>query len=189
MRARLARIRERVASGRIARFARNRSAATAVEFAFIAPILIAILLATLQLAVIFLAQSYLAAVADATARAVLTNKTASLTPTQFKSLLCSNATAMFQNCNTSMIISLQPAPTTPAGITSALPTFDSNGNLVSTPSIASIGPCTKTLLIVMYQWPVIAGPLGAYFGTLGNGAYLLTSTEVFQTEPSSNGCT
>ena len=31
---------------------------------------------------------------------------------------------------------------------------------------------TQALLIIMYKWPLIAGPLGAYFGTLGNGSYL-----------------
>ena len=41
----------------------------------------------------------------------------------------------------------------------------------------------KMLLIVMYQWPVISGPLGMMFGGLGNGDFLLVSTQVFQIEP------
>jgi len=179
---------ERAGKGRIGRFLRDRAGATAVEFAFVAPMFFAVLLATLQIAVIFFAQSYLATVADATARSVLTNQTATLTPAQFQTLMCSNVTAML-NCN-NIIVSLQLAPTTTAGISAAMPTFNANGTLKTTPTVASIPPNTKALLIVMYQWPVIAGPLGAYFGTLGNGNYLLTATEVFQTEPCSatSGC-
>ena len=173
---------------RLGRFRRAQRAATAVEFALIAPLLFALLLATTQIAVIFIAQSYIQTVAEATQRAVLTNQTGSLTSTQFKALVCSNVGALF-NCN-SLIISLQVAPTSPSGIAAAMPKFDSSGKLTSTPSIASIPPNTQALLIIMYQWPVISGPLGSYFGTLGNGAYLLTSTQVFQTEPCSapTGC-
>jgi len=172
---------------RVVRFARNQSAATAVEFAFVAPILIATLIATLQVAVIFIAQSYLAVISDATARFVLTNQAINYPSASFstklKTQLCSYATAMFPSCSSNMIVSLQPAPATTAGIAAAMPTFDSNGNLKNPVSAACIAPNTKALLIVAYQWPVISGPLGAYFGTLANGNYLLTATEVFQTEP------
>ena len=190
----LATLRDRASDGRVMRFARHEDAASAIEFAFIAPMFIAMLLATLQIAVIFLAQSYLAAITDATKRQVLTNKTSTLTAAQWTKLMCSETNALF-NCN-NYIVSLQLAPTTSAGFTSALPQFDKNGNLVSTPPIASIPPSTtgaQVLLVVMYQWPVIAGPfstgmLGTYFGTLPNGNFLLSTTEVFQTEPCTNGC-
>ena len=178
----------RALKDRLNGFRRAQGAATAVEFALVAPLLFALLLATTQLAVIFLAQSYLETVAESTERAVLTNQTGSLTPTQFKTLVCNNVGALF-NCN-NLIISLQTAPSTPAGVAAALPTFNAQGTLTSTPSIASIPVNTQALLIIMYQWPVITGPLGAYFGTLGNGNYLLTATEVFQTEPctAASGC-
>lgn len=180
----------RSSTARLGRFKRAQGAATAVEFALIAPVLFALLLATTQIAVIFIAQSYIQTVAESTGRSVLTNQTAALTPTQFKSLVCSNVGALFANCSTNMIISLQVAPTTQAGIAAAMPTFNTQGTMTSTPTIASIPPDTKALLILMYQWPVITGPLGAYFGTLGNGSYLLTATQVFQTEPcsASTGC-
>jgi Flp pilus assembly protein TadG len=191
----LARVRDRAGNGRVMRFARHEGATTAIEFAFVAPVFLAFLLATLQITVIFLAQSYLAAITDATERQVLTNKTATLTAAQWTTLMCSETTALF-NCN-NYIVSLQNAPNTPAGITSALPTFNASGALASTPPIASITPSqqgTKVLLVVMYQWPVIAGPLGTgtlgtYFGMLPNGNFLLSSTEVFQTEPCTNSCT
>ena len=175
-------------AGTLRRFARDHAGATAVEFAFVAPMFFAVLIATLQIAVIFFAQSYLATIADATARQVLTNQTNGLTAAQFQTMMCSNVTAMFPNCSANMMVSLQAAPTTQAGMASAMPTFDATGKLKNATSIATLPACSKTLLIIMYQWPVIAGPLGAYFGTLGNGNYLLTATEVFQTEPPTGGC-
>jgi hypothetical protein len=39
------------------------------------------------------------------------------------------------------------------------------------------------LLVVMYPWPVYGGPLGLNFANLGNGAMLMSSTQVFRIEP------
>ena len=39
------------------------------------------------------------------------------------------------------------------------------------------------VLQVMYQWPVIGLPLGWNFANLGNGTYLMMSTQVFRVEP------
>ena len=58
----------------IARFWRCDSGVNAIEFAFVVPMIIAILLATAQIAVIFIAQSYLEAVAEQAMRIVLTNQ-------------------------------------------------------------------------------------------------------------------
>ena len=41
------------------------------------------------------------------------------------------------------------------------------------------------MLVVMYQWPVIGMPsMGFNFSNMGNGTFLLVSTQVFQVEPS-----
>ena len=83
-----------------------------------------------------------------------------------------------------------PAGTT--NISALLPTFDSRGNVVGTPAVdvgASAAPsCTDMLLVVMYPWPVYGGPLGLNFSNMGNGKMLMTSTQVFRTEPSVLGC-
>ena len=191
----LAKIRDRAGNGRVMRFVRCQGATTAIEFAFVAPIFIAFMLATLQVAVIFLAQSYLSAITDATERQVLTNRTTNFTAQDWKNLMCAETTALF-NCN-NYIVSLQTVPSSPANIPSPSSFFDQNGNVKGTPPIANITPSTtgtQVLLVVMYQWPVISGPLGTgtlgtYFGTLPNGNFLLSTVEVFQTEPCTNGCT
>ena len=59
--------------------ARNESASAAVEFALIYPIFIAIVLATLQAASIFLVKAFFETAAEEAARVVLTNQTETLT--------------------------------------------------------------------------------------------------------------
>lgn len=168
------------------RFCACERGTNAIEFAFVMPMLVAILLVTIQVAVIFIAQSYLETVAEAGMRMVLTNQaqSAGFTQAQFQSAICANVTALF-NCN-NLIIALEPAPANAASMSASMPQFDSNGNLTATPpyNIAAMVPGAKGMLVVMYQWPVLGGPLGLSFSSLGNGALLLVATQVFQIEPS-----
>jgi Flp pilus assembly protein TadG len=174
---------------RIARYRGCESATTAIEFAFVAPIIVAILLATMQVAVIYTAQSYLDAVTEKAMRVVLTNQAYALTQSQFKAQVCANVTALF-NCN-NLIVQLGPAPANAAAMAAAMPQFNANGALASPTTFNPGAPNTKMLLTVMYQWPVVGGPLGLTFANLGNGAHLLTSNQVFYVEPCTNtsGCT
>ena len=171
----------------LARFWRCDKGVNAIEFAFVVPLVIAILLATLQVGVIFMAQAYLNEVAEQGARIVLTNQapnsdpSASVNQANFKTAICGNVAALF-NCS-NLIVQLQQAPSSASNILAAMPTFDANGNLTQPTSYDIYPAPTKMLLIVMYQWPVIGGPLGLNFGSLGNGTYLLVSTQVFQIEP------
>lgn len=177
------------------RYCASDEATTAVEFAFVAPMIVAILLAAFQIAVIYTAQSYLEAVTEDAERIVLTNNAYNLTQAQFKAAVCQNVQAMF-NCN-NIIVQLQPVPACTAPSTTAqcmanlMPQFDASGNLKNPTTFNPGSPQTKMVLTVMYQWPVVSGPLGLTFSNLGNGAYLLASTQVFQIElctNSSNGC-
>lgn len=170
------------ASRNLARFWRCDSGVNAIEFAFVVPMIIAIVLATAQIAVIFIAQSYLEALAEQAMRIVLTNQANALTQSQFNSAICTHITALFK-CN-NLIVELEQAPTSVATMSSALPQFDSSGNLVNPTTFQIVPAPNKMLLVVMYQWPVIAGPVGMLFGGLGNGNFLLVSTHVFQIEPS-----
>lgn len=172
---------------RLAHYGRCERAATAIEFAFVAPIIIAILLATVQVAVIYIAQSYLEAMAETGMRTVLTNNAYSLTKAQFQTAICANITALF-NC-TNVILDVQPITCTSANMTtcmpSTMPTFTSTGALAS-PTTFNVGNSgDKMRLVMMYQWPVIGGPLGLTFADAasGNKTRLLTSVQVFYKEP------
>jgi Flp pilus assembly protein TadG len=168
----------------------DESGSPAVEFALVFPIFIGVVLATLQAGTIFLAKAYFESGAEQAARVVLTNQTASLTAAQFKTEICDQLTALF-NCS-QLTVELEPMPAGTTNISAMLPTFDSHGNIVGTPTVDvganAAASCTDMLLVVMYPWPVYGGPLGLNFSNLGNGKMLMTSTQVFRTEPSVLGC-
>ena len=169
------------------RFSGDEAGSPAVEFALVFPIFIGVVLATLQAGSIFLAKAYFESGAETAARFVLTNQTSSLTAAQFKTEICNELTALF-NCG-QMTVELEPLPAGTTNVSALLPTFNSHGNPVGSPTV-DVAPatCTDMLLVVMYPWPVYGGPLGLNFSNMGNGKMLMTSTQVFRTEPNVLGC-
>src|SRR5277367_1559898 len=171
---------------RLARkLAGDETGSPAVEFALVFPIFIAVVLATLQAASIFLVKAFFESAAEEAARVVLTNQTETLTTAQFRTEVCNQLTALFTCAQ--VTVELEPLPAGTTNLTSMLPQFDSTGTIVSTPPVdvgANAGASgTDMLLVVMYPWPVYGGPLGLNFANMGNGKMLMTSTQVFRIEP------
>lgn len=172
-------------------FARRQDGGPASEFALVAPFFIVMMLATVQVGVIYLANAYLETAAEDAARMVLTNNavvtttsgstttTTPMTAAQFQTAVCNNITALF-NCS-NIMISLAPATST-TSISTAAPTFNANGTLASTLPYTLPIPGQIAVLQVLYQWPVVGLPLGFNFANLGNGTYLMMSTQVFMVE-------
>ncbi|THD45955.1 MAG: pilus assembly protein [Bradyrhizobium sp.] len=161
-------------------FARREGGGPAAEFALVAPIFAIMIFATAQCAIIYIANAYLETGAEEAARAVLTNQTGTLTVSQFQTAVCADLPALF-NCS-SVMVGLQQA-SSETSISTTKPTFNSNGTLSNTlpytqPAAGQIG-----VLQVLYQWPVIGLPFGVNFANLGNGTYLMMSTQVFKVEP------
>jgi Flp pilus assembly protein TadG len=167
------------------KLAGDETGSPAVEFALVFPIFIGIVLATLQAASIFLVKAFFESAAEEAARVVLTNQTETLTAAQFQTEVCNQLTALFSCAQ--VTVELEPLPAGTTNLTSLLPTFDSKGNIVGTPSVDvgvnAVASGTDMLLVVMYPWPVYGGPLGLDFANLGNGKMLMTSTQVFRIEP------
>jgi Flp pilus assembly protein TadG len=171
------------AAGRraVADFATRRDAGPAVEFALVAPIFIVVVYATVQVAIIFICNAYLETATEIAARQVLTNQATSLSLTQFKTAVCSNMPALF-NCS-GVNIGLQPAPQS-CSINTAAPAFNPDGTLKTTLPYVQPTPGQIGVLQVMYQWPIVGLPLGVNFANLGNGTYLMMSTQIFMVEHS-----
>ncbi len=55
-------------------------------------------------------------------------------------------------------------------------------NLGQHPALHATDPGQIAVLQVLYQWPVVGLPLGFNFANLGNGTYLMMSTQVFMVE-------
>lgn len=164
----------------VAAFAARHDGGPASEFALVAPIFIVVIYATVQCAIIYIANSYLETGAEEAARQVLTNNATSLTTSaQFKQAVCNDLPALF-NCSGVMVgISLA---TTTTSISTTTPTFNSSGALTGTLPFNMPQPGQYGVLQVLYQWPVIGLPLGWNFANLGNGTYLMMSTQVFKVE-------
>lgn len=161
------------------------SAAAAVEFAILAPIVIATILGALQIAAIYLAQAELENAAEEGARLVLTNQAQSISASAFHSAVCGYLSALFTCADVMIDLESQAVS---AGSSDALivtpPAISYDANGVVTNSWAYQPGTTGQLEIlrVMVQWPVYVGPLGMAFGDLANGTLFLSSTQVFQNE-------
>jgi Flp pilus assembly protein TadG len=172
-------------------FATCQDGGPASEFALVAPIFIVVVYATVQCAIIYICNAYLETAAEEAARTVLTNNavttttsgstttTTPMTAAQFQAAVCANLPHLF-NCS-GVMVGLQPATST-CSINTAAPTFNADGTLQNAltyqlPQSGQIG-----VLQVLYQWSVLGLPLGVNFANLGNGAYLMMSTQVFMVE-------
>lgn len=160
-------------------FARCEAGGPASEFALTAPIIIVLLLGTIQAAVIYVANAYLETVTESAARQVLTNQSSTASSSAFQTYLCANLTTLFPCSN--VMVNLTVAASN-SSISTAAPTFDASGTLTTALSYAAPVPGQIMVLQVIYQWPVIGLPLGIKFGNLGNGKYLMMSTQVFMVE-------
>jgi Flp pilus assembly protein TadG len=189
MRPTLSLLQVRSVRARLQRYFACARGVTAIEFAFVAPMVIAILIAAMQIATLFIAQSYLEAVTEVAKRIVLTNVAANDTQAQFNAAVCNAANGALFNCG-SLIIDLEPIDACGTGTLAQVTTCLNNiyqpqfnpitGALTNQPNFNVGNTGNKMRLLVMYQWPIISGPVGMSLG-LG-GTRLLSATEIFYKE-------
>jgi Flp pilus assembly protein TadG len=152
--------------------------ATAVEFALVFPLLIGSLLAGLALGVVLLARAQLDEAAITGGRAVQTGS--ATTSAQVQSAICGAIGGLLTCSN--VIFNLNTY-TSLSAINTSTPTLTYNGSgaLTNTSTTSFGSPRSIMVLQIMYQFPVIGGPL-FNFATQSNGSILLTSTQVFVQE-------
>lgn len=179
-------------------FLRNDKGATAVEFALVATPFIALLVALLQTALVFFAQRALDEITEEASRYILTGQAqnASMTASQFANYVCTGDQTLTKLVNalftcSKLLVNAQSYSTFAAastndpiaGFNSSDKPVDANGNVL-TLAWSPGNPGDIVVLQVMYQWPVIGGPLGFNLATAnGNGTRLLASIAVFKNEP------
>lgn len=161
-------------------FAREERAVSAVEFAAAAPIIIAIILCTLQAGIIFVAKAVLETGAEQAARDVLDNQASTYTQAQFNTDVCNNLPSLFTCAN--LIIQLSQLPDNATSVSSLLPQFNADGSLQNPTTYTAGSGGEIMLLSVMYEWPVYGGILGLNWGGFSNGTMLMSSTQIFRVE-------
>jgi Flp pilus assembly protein TadG len=157
--------------------------AAAIEFALVAAPFFAMLVAILDLAMLFFAQSELETAVEKVSREVLTGQALSqgLTATQFQQALCPYLSTF--TCN-NVMVDLQTASSFSGANTSAPTlTYNAQGQVTNAWQYQVGGAGVIQVMRVMYQWPVFPGPLNLNFANLSNGTYLLMATAVFRNEP------
>jgi Flp pilus assembly protein TadG len=169
----------------VARFCLSRGGTTAVEFAFIAPPFLALLIAILQLASFLFAQQALQTATAAAGRLILTGQVqnASLTQTQFKTNdVCPLLPALFTCSN--LYVNVQSYNDFGAASTT-IPSLSisSSGTVSSTGAYSLGGPGEVMVLQLVYPWKIITGPLGALLPNFSNGYSEIMGITAFRVEP------
>ena len=169
------------------RFARAREAATAVEFALIAPAFLATLIAVFQTCVFLFAQTVLQNAANQAGRYFLTGQAqnAGCTATQIINGGCGTLAgvcpaAMFSCGNMYLVVQNYSSF---ASANTSSPSMYSGTTPVTTYAYDPGTPGDIMVVQLIYAWPVIGGPLGFTLANLPNGSAEMVGVSVFRVEP------
>jgi Flp pilus assembly protein TadG len=171
-------------------FALCSKGASALEFALIAAPFLAMTVALLETALVFFASRVLDEVTEEGSRYIMTGQAqnSSMTQSGFQNYLCTGAntaalvSALFK-CSGLMVNVQSYNSFSSASTASPTLTFNAQGAVDNTWSYSPGGPNSIVVVQVMYQWPIVLGPLGFNLSNLANGNRLLMSTAVFKNEP------
>ena len=173
-------------------FFRCRKGATAVEFALVAAPFLALLVAIIQAALVFFASRVLDEVSEEASRNLMTGQAQQGGVTQANFLnnnICggSNTSALVSALFTcsKIMVNVQNYPDFASANTSS-PTLTFNpttGAVTNTWSYNTGNPGDIIVVQLIYQWPIVLGPLGMNLSNLSNGNRQLVSTAVFKSEP------
>lgn len=165
----------------------------AVEFAMVAPVFFALLMATIETGVIFFAQSALQNAVNDTARLVRTGQTGcwttsggncqAMTAAQFRTQLCSEVSTLLQDCDGASLQFDVNAYSSGFSSASNSSPLDAGGNL-STLTTFNVGnACDVVLVRAFYKWQVFTPGLRYFLGNITGGYHLLASAAAFRNEP------
>ena len=166
------------------RLARSTDAAAAIEFAIVAAPFFALLIALFQTGVVFLASSELDEAVAQSSRYIMTGQaqTAGMTQAQFANYVCNQTYALF-NCKNFMINVQNYGSFSSANTGAPALSFNAQGQVTNNWAWSPGNAGDIVVVQVMYQWPIVLGPLGFSLANLANGNRLLISTAVVKNEP------
>lgn len=170
-----------------------------IEFAVVAPAFIALMLAILHVALVFLAQQGLETAAESSARLIMTGQAQSyagtnaqgqsytgMTQADFKTAAC-NALPKFLTCDR-LSVDVSTVNSFSAAVTGAQGLTDANGTLNTTtgytPGTSNASAAQTQIVVVrlIYLWPTVTGPMGLNLTNQPNGNRMLLASSVLLTE-------
>jgi Flp pilus assembly protein TadG len=166
------------------RLAKNTRGAAAVEFALIMVPLFALILASLQTAIIFFEGQALQTAAEQAGRQLMTGsvQTAGYSQSQFINNTVCPAAATFI-CGNIMVDVESASSFSSVNTNTITPVYNKSGTVTNTWSYNPGNPGDIVILRLMYSWPIFGGPLGFGLANQSNGGFLLVGTTVFKNEP------
>jgi Flp pilus assembly protein TadG len=166
------------------RFLRCNDGAAVVEFALVAAPFLALLVALLQTVLVFFAERVLDETTEQASRYIMTGQAqqANMTQSGFATYVCQDTFALF-NCKNFMINVQSYNSFSAANTSTPTLTFNAKGQVTNQWTYSPGNPGDVVIVQVMYQWPVVLGPLGFNLSNVSNGNRLLISTAAFRNEP------
>lgn len=165
-------------------FLRCTGGTAAVEFALVVPVFLAMLIAIFETTIFLFAQQTLQNAAMQAGRLFMTGQAqhSATTQTQFKNIVCPMIQPLF-DCN-SLMVNVQTY-TAFSGANASAPTltYNAQGQVTNTWSYSAGGPGQVMVVQLIYQWPIVGGPLGSVLGNLGNGTAEMMGVTAFRVEP------
>ena len=185
---------------------------TIVEFAFVAPPFLALLLATMNTALVYLVQEGLQTAAENAGRLILTGTAQTLTVTNagsagmsaadFKNAICNGISGTNSSgaavtiapmlppmltCSQLTVNVVRTSSYSAAGSVAPAFTYNSSGNLVSTgtsysPTSNGAGQNQIVAVQLIYLWPTMTGLMGYNLSNQPNGNRMIVATYVVTTE-------
>ena len=163
----------------VARFG-DEGANVVVEFAFIAPLLIAIILASIEVSYVYFAKTELARIGQVAAMAVETEQAQVETYAQFKAQACGTIAVILQCAG--LFISVTPQ-TGCGAVSTTLPNvaYGSGGVISTIPNYSPGNPGDIVVVQALYSLPVFGAQL--FWGPSNPGRILIAATFVIANEP------
>ena len=183
------------------RFCRNRRGTSAIEFALVAPVFVALLGAIVETAIIFFAGQVLETVNQDAARLIFTGQAQTagddgshpVDAANFMlNYVCTSATHpnaladVLFDCKNGIYLDVQKYSSFQnVTINSQI---DSGGNFINNMQFNPGGRCDIVVVRMFYQWPLFITGLGYDISNLTGHKRLLSATAAFKNEPYNGSC-
>lgn len=165
------------------RAAADKSGATALEFAIVAPIMLLFMMAIIELGAVYVGDATLRMTTNTIAREVRTGQVQALnlSKTQFRDLYCSKL-PLFLKCDASLEIDVEAYNT--FGAAGYQPAIMPDGTLnLGLDNYDPGTSCDVVLVRAFYQWPVQTPGFLPFLVNLAGNKHLLSSAAAFRNEP------
>lgn len=176
---------------RASRFGSAHGGATAVEFAMIAPALLAMVIAILEVMYFLFAQQTLQTAAMEAGRMFMTNQgpaKANMVDANGRLVNSSSVCNIIQpllSCGLVMVDIKPYQQYTGADTSMPTLTYDAQGNVSNSWSFTAGTPGQVVIIRLIYQLSTVRGPLGFVLSNLGNGKMEVMGVTAIRVEPSS----